>query len=170
MLRTLLAGLLLANLVFFGWARGWFAPAWPAPGAGEREPARLAAQLAPERITVLTPAAASAALALQSAGACLQAGPFDTAQTAAAEARLVAAGLSAGSWTWAAQALAGPADLASSAPAAAPTPVPAAAAAAAPLPGRWLTFPAASAGLAATLATLEPAGLAGGFKPCATRP
>ena len=62
MLRALLAGLLLANLLFFGWARGWFAPAWPEPGASEREPHRLAAQLAPERVTVRTPAAASAAI------------------------------------------------------------------------------------------------------------
>ena len=62
MLRLLLAALLLANLLFFGWAKAWFAPALPAPGAGDREPARLAAQVAPERVTVLSPAAASAAL------------------------------------------------------------------------------------------------------------
>ena len=63
MLRALLALLLLANLLFFGWAGGWLAPAFPAPGAGDREPGRLAAQVAPERVTVLAPAAASAALA-----------------------------------------------------------------------------------------------------------
>lgn len=63
MLRTLLALVLLANLLFFGWAGGWLAPTFPAPGAGEREPGRLAAQVAPERVTVLAPAAASAALA-----------------------------------------------------------------------------------------------------------
>lgn len=63
MLRALLAALLLANLLFLGWTRGWFAPAWPTPGDSEREPARLAAQVAPERVTVLAPAAASAALA-----------------------------------------------------------------------------------------------------------
>jgi len=63
MLRALLALLLLANLLYFGWAKAWFAPALPAPGAGEREPGRLAAQVAPERVTVLSPAAASAALA-----------------------------------------------------------------------------------------------------------
>lgn len=75
MLRALLAALLLANLVFLGWASGWFAPAWPAPGAGEREPRRLVAQVAPERITVLTPAAASAALAAaKKAVACAPAG------------------------------------------------------------------------------------------------
>ena len=63
MLRALLALLLLANLLFFGWANAWFAPAFPPPGAAEREPARLAVQVAPERVTVLAPAAASAALA-----------------------------------------------------------------------------------------------------------
>ena len=63
MLRALLALLLLANLLFFGWANAWFGPAFPAPGSGQREPARLAAQVAPERVTVLAPAAASAALA-----------------------------------------------------------------------------------------------------------
>jgi hypothetical protein len=63
MLRALLALLLLANLLFFGWANAWFGPAFPAPGAGQREPARLAAQVAPERVTVLAPEAASAALA-----------------------------------------------------------------------------------------------------------
>lgn len=63
MLRALLALLLLANLLFFGWAGGWLAPAFPAPGAADREPGRVAAQVAPERVTVLAPAAASAALA-----------------------------------------------------------------------------------------------------------
>ena len=63
MLRALLALLLLANLLFFGWAGGWLAPAFPAPGTGDREPGRVAAQVAPERVTVLAPAAASAALA-----------------------------------------------------------------------------------------------------------
>ena len=161
MLRALLAALLLANLVFFGWARGWFVPAWPAPGAGEREPARLAAQVAPERVTVLAPAAASAGLSLQPANACLQAGPFETEQTAAADARLVAAGLPAGSWAWVGQAWAGPTDQASA---------PASAVASAPQPGRWLRVAGASTDQAATLVALAPAGLAGGFKPCATRP
>jgi hypothetical protein len=84
MLRALLGLLLLANLVFFGWARGWFAPAWPAPGAAEREPARLAAQVAPERISLLAPAAASAALlATKRDMACLPLGAAEGAQAAA---------------------------------------------------------------------------------------
>ena len=83
MLRALLALLLLANLVFFGWAQGWFAPAWPAPRAGEHEPARLAAQVAPERVVVLAPAAASAALAAQREAQCLQSRSADETQGSA---------------------------------------------------------------------------------------
>ena len=84
MLRALLAVLLLANALYFGWARGWFAPTWPAPGASESEPARLAAQVAPERVTVLSPAAASAALQLgQAKPACAPPAPVDGARAAA---------------------------------------------------------------------------------------
>jgi len=100
MLRTLVLLLLLANLVFFGWARGWFAPGWPAPRAAEREPGRLAEQVRPELIQLLSPAAASAAVAAarDAAVACLEAGPYDAAGVAAAEAVLLAAGLAEGSW------------------------------------------------------------------------
>ena len=84
MLRALLAALLLANLVFFGWARGWFAPTWPAPRASQHEPGRLAAQVAPERVTVLSAAAASAALlSAQQDAACRQAAAADAAASAA---------------------------------------------------------------------------------------
>ena len=50
-------------VVFFGWTAGWFDPTWPSPTHGQREPERRAAQLRPELITVLSPDAASAALA-----------------------------------------------------------------------------------------------------------
>lgn len=100
MLRALLVLLLAANVVFFAWVQGWLAPTWPPPRAGEREPQRLAAQVHPDRIRVLTPQAASAALsaAREATLTCLEAGPLDAAALAAAEAALGAAGLPAGGW------------------------------------------------------------------------
>lgn len=90
MLRWLVAALLLANAAFFGWAQGWFAPGWPPPRHGEREPERLTAQLRPDAVAVLGPKAASAAVnaARAAAAICLQAGPLAEADIAAAEALL----------------------------------------------------------------------------------
>ncbi len=67
MLRGLLLVLVLANLAFFSWSRGWLAPVWPAPRAGEREPERLTQQVRPQSVTVLTAAEAGAAAAAAAA-------------------------------------------------------------------------------------------------------
>jgi len=101
MLRALVAVLLAANVLFFAWARGWLAPALPPPHASEREPQRLQSQFEPERITVIAPPAASAAItaARDAAARCLQAGPFDDeAALSAAEAALAGLALPAGTW------------------------------------------------------------------------
>jgi len=95
MLRTLVVLLLLANLLFFAWAHGWLAPALPPPHHGEREPERLAAQLRPASIKLITPQAASAAAA---SVACVEAGPFSDADVGVAEAALLGAGVPTAAW------------------------------------------------------------------------
>jgi hypothetical protein len=84
MLRAVVVALVLANVLFFGWTRGWFEPWWPLPQHGERESERLAAQVRPEAIVLLSPKAASAAVSAARAASmaagegerCLEAGPF----------------------------------------------------------------------------------------------
>jgi hypothetical protein len=100
MLRSLVLVLLLANLLFFGWARGWFGPGWPPPRHGEREPERLAAQVHPAAVTVLPPKAASAAVTAARAAAvvCLESGPYPEAGIAEAEAALAPAQAPSGAW------------------------------------------------------------------------
>jgi hypothetical protein len=65
-MRWLVLLLLLANVGFFALAEGWLAPALVLSTAQQREPGRLAAQVAPERVRIVAagPAAASAAAAL----------------------------------------------------------------------------------------------------------
>ncbi|MCA0242984.1 MAG: hypothetical protein LCI02_19230 [Proteobacteria bacterium] len=105
MLRVLVLLLVVANGLFFAWSQGWLAPLLP-PRSDAREPERLAQQLRPELITVLTPKAANEATATAAnAGAsaatgtgasaaapeaeplplCLEAGPFTEATAGAAE-------------------------------------------------------------------------------------
>lgn len=109
MLRALLVLLLLANAGFYAWTQGWLAPLLP-PRAEVREPERLAAQVRPELITVLSAGAASAAVAAASAASaaggdaepppvCLEAGPFTEAAAAAAEAVLAQQGVPDGAVT-----------------------------------------------------------------------
>jgi hypothetical protein len=108
MLRALVLILLLANAGFWAWRQGWLEPLHGTIGArpdGEREPERLARQVHPERVQLVTPAdggtarpaaesasAAEAASAAASAAettveaACLEAGPFDARALSAAQA------------------------------------------------------------------------------------
>lgn len=103
MLRALVLVLLLANAGFWAWRQGWLEPLHGAIGArpdGEREPGRMARQVRPERVELLTPEAASAAQRLasppavaQAPGAtmCLEAGPYTAAELAVVQPALQAA-------------------------------------------------------------------------------
>ena len=113
MLRRLALLLLLANLVFFAWTRGWLDAVVGVRAHGDREPERLERQVRPESIQILTPAAVRAAAAAASAPApapvtasaaapvCLEAGPFAGAASVGAIAALQQAqpALPAGSWS-----------------------------------------------------------------------
>jgi hypothetical protein len=99
MLRWLVALLLLANVVFFAWSQGWLDSVVGVRAAGDREPERLAQQVRPDIVRVLTPqAVAAAASAAESRLACLEAGPFDDGAIGAAEAA-VATTLPSGTWS-----------------------------------------------------------------------
>lgn len=136
--------LLLANALFFIWARGWLAPGLPAPRHGESEPERLAAQVRPELVIVIPASAAGAAIsAARAAGRdCLEAGPFRATDVAAVQAALAGADLPAGSWS-----------------------------AADPAPGQvaaqWLRYAAGDAELQQRLRALNTGLFEAGFKPCA---
>ena len=110
MLRTLALVLLLANALLLAALAGVFDAA--GGGSSEREPERLQRQHQPGLVRVLSPQAASAALAAATAStaqaaaaassaealACLEAGPFSAADATAAERTLREAGLAPGAW------------------------------------------------------------------------
>ncbi|MEO6662059.1 MAG: hypothetical protein ABIN96_02575 [Rubrivivax sp.] len=129
------------NLLFFGWAQGWLAPALAAPRHSEREPQRLAAQVRPEVVVVRPPAAVRDGGAAGSA--CLQSGELPLSEAADAEAVLANAQVPAERW---ARVPGDGADAGS---------------------GRVrLRVPAADAALRTRLLALPGTALAGGFRPC----
>ena len=120
MLKWLVIALLAANLAFFAWTQGWLDGVVGVQALGDREPGRLAQQVRPDSVVILTPtavaAAASAASAAGSAAssaassatpaasgavvgsACLEAGPFSSLELTSAEAALSNL-MSASAWT-----------------------------------------------------------------------
>ena len=130
MLRLLVLLPALANAVFLAWTLGWLDDVTGFRASGDREPERLARQVRPESIRIISlgavkapgpgvgPAAIAApiptatpnGLGLSAAApssvvaeaaqlpACLEAGPFSTAQIGAAQATLQTT-LASGSWT-----------------------------------------------------------------------
>ena len=104
MLRLLVLALLLGNLGYFAWSKNLLAAYGFAP-ATQSEPQRLATQIQPEAIRLLTAedakklesASATNAPSVASAPECLQAGLFNEQQTALLRASLEAT-LPPGSW------------------------------------------------------------------------
>lgn len=100
--------LLIANLLFFAWTQGWLDGITGLRSQGDREPERLARQVRPESVRILSPSEAipsSSSLSPPDAAAeplaCLEAGPFATGASVSAIAALQAAqpAIPAGSWT-----------------------------------------------------------------------
>lgn len=90
MLRLLVGLLLLANVVFYSWSHGWLDQFVGVRAQGDREPGRLALQVEPQRVRVVTtPSTRVAASAPE--GVCMEVGPFSPAQLAPAEAAVLAA-------------------------------------------------------------------------------
>jgi hypothetical protein len=99
MLRLLVLLLLLANGAYFAWAGGLLRQ-WGAGPLEQSEPHRLAQQIRPEAVRVLSPEESrrlEASNAATRPAECLQAGMFDDA--AAQPLRQALAGWPAGSWT-----------------------------------------------------------------------
>ena len=107
MLRLLVLLLVLANAGYFGWTHGLFAPYGFAP-VTQSEPQRIAQQLHPEALRVLTPGdirqldattspVATTSVAVAAPAECLQAGLFNEEQTAVLRASLKDS-LPDGSW------------------------------------------------------------------------
>lgn len=98
-LRVLLGILILTNGLYFAWAQGWMRAYGFAP-VQQSEPQRMAQQIRPEAVHILTPAEIkkeeSQAQADSAPKECLQAGPFDEAQTSGLRKALER--LPAGSW------------------------------------------------------------------------
>ena len=107
MLKWLLIVLIAANAAFFAWTQGWLDTVVGGRSIGDREPGRLAQQVRPDSVVILSAsevasaasaakaasaASAAAALAASAASAassppsaCLEAGPFTGPALAAAE-------------------------------------------------------------------------------------
>jgi hypothetical protein len=94
MLRVLLLVVLVANLLFFGFTRGWFDGLFGLQSRGDREPERIANQVRPASIVLMPMASAPPG----TSGSCLESAPVAAVEAAAAEAVLRSA-LAPGTWT-----------------------------------------------------------------------
>lgn len=145
-MRTLVLVLVVVNVLLFAWNRGWIGQGSALAGSA-REPERLARQIAPDEVRVVTDVATATAAPAASepasvpageTGACLEAGPFGAAGLVAAEQVMDA--LAPGRWQ---RVAAGD--------------------------GVLLRIEGADAALAAQLKALDAAALGGGLRACEAR-
>lgn len=90
-LRWVVLALVLANVLFFAWSRGWLGPVLGYSPSGERDPARHSLQVQPEIVRVLSPEAAQAALAAAASAAALVPPPMAASAPASAASGIAAA-------------------------------------------------------------------------------
>jgi hypothetical protein len=100
MLRAFVLALLLFNLAFFAWTQGWLDSVLGTRSTGDREPERLARQVRPETVRILSAGVGAGEPAAPAALSCLEAGPFADNEAAAAQAAALGA-LPAGGWVMA---------------------------------------------------------------------
>ncbi|HSV50934.1 MAG TPA: SPOR domain-containing protein [Burkholderiaceae bacterium] len=103
MLRLLVLLLLLANGAYYAWSQRLLV-SWGLGPVQQAEPQRLAQQLRPEAVRILSAeedrrSAAAASVAAAKGPECLQAGNFDDSQGVALGEALSKAALPAGSWS-----------------------------------------------------------------------
>lgn len=100
MLRSFVLVLILANGLYLAWSQGWLRAQGFGP-AQQSEPQRMAQQIRPEAVRILTPVESKKVLAQVQADLepkqCLSAGPFDTAQVSALD-RALSSALPPGGW------------------------------------------------------------------------
>lgn len=95
MLRTLVALLLLVNALFFAWTQGWLDPITGSHANSGREPQRMQLEQQRERLSILSPQAATA---LQQP-VCLEFGPYASDESLrGAQAALERLGLTPAAW------------------------------------------------------------------------
>ncbi len=95
MLRTLVALLLLVNALFFAWTQGWLDPITGSHANSSREPQRMQLEQQRERLSILSPQAATA---LQQP-VCLEFGPYAGDESLrSAQAALERLGLTPVAW------------------------------------------------------------------------
>lgn len=92
MLRGLLLVLLLANLAFFVWSQGGFGNTGSGVAGGEHEPERLARQVRPEAVQLLTPSLAASSDAAQASAASAATSATEAASVPSATASEAASG------------------------------------------------------------------------------